>query len=177
VPKRKTPRRRHQVDWKKARGLYEVGGKSFSEISRTLGCARNTVSARAKREGWIDHAEVEQAASDERRQKIIRDFVERDGAAILDNLERKHRATTLILDFFLDKAEKLAEGEKVGGALVDPIVSAGQMALGLRRLQIVDDLLADLKDGSWRADAGTSGAGSDPHETALQEALRAIAKG
>lgn len=172
MAKKKKASQRGTIDWKKARRLYEVNGLSFTEIGRIHGCNRNTVSRRAKAEGWVDRAEIEREASGERREKLAREFIERDGKAIVQNLSRKHQATTLLLDFFLDIAQKLQKGEIVG--IENPVVTAGQAALGLRRLQIVDDLLAGLKDGSWRSDAGIGRAGADPHEETLQSALEAL---
>jgi hypothetical protein len=183
---KKPPRGRRSIDWKKGRRLRERDGKSFSEISRVLGCHRETVSAHAKREGWIDPTEIQQETGSQRREKIFREFIERDAEAIHRNLAKKHELASILLDQALLHAKRLQGGIEIelekqgkdGGTITlleDPIASLRKLGLLGQNVEVIDRNLADLSDDGWRSKSAGGGADTETREDRVQAALDELA--
>jgi len=170
-------RKRARVDWNEARRLYEFEQKSFAELSELFGCKPHTVSAHAKREGWINGRAIGAESAAERREKIWRDFIDRDAEAVRANLAQKHRLTSRVMGL----AEKHIERLELGHALIigtgtnvveeDPLLSLRRVSLVLQNVEVIDRSLAGLKGDGWRSDAGDGGADTEAHEERVRRAL------
>ena len=179
--RKKSRGKRGRVDWRKARRLYEINGKSFTEIGETLGCRRETVARHAKSQAWINSAEIARESRAERSDEVFRRFIERDVDAITENLAQKHRVAKLILNGIEAHAERLEKGtlelvvRRDGKVLVDedPIMAFRRLALALGSVEVVDRSLAGLKrdDAGWRPDIDGSAPDRSPHEEAVRRAL------
>ncbi len=187
MAKAKKPPRRGRIDWKKARKLRERDGKSFTEIGETLGCKRQTVSAHAKREGWVSGTEIARATAAPRREKIFRDFIERDAETIHQNLAKKHELASILLDQALFHAKRIQDGitlamEKRGPddepvlVLEDPITSLRKLGLLGQNIEVIDRNLAGLKDDGWRSDPGRSGSDTETRSERISGALDEVEK-
>lgn len=193
-------KRPKRPNWKRARKLYELEGKSFSAIGDLLGVRRETVSRHAKNEGWVSHADVARKTRGLREEELARKFIERDADAIADNLSEKHRAGRRLLRIahrLIDDIEKPVAGElaeKTRTALealglgVDATAAMVRRALGIvtplelgRLARAVSDIeafdsrLAGLSDDGWRSvgSAGDEDSGAD--SPAVQAALEELA--
>ena len=169
APKKKTSQRRK--DWKKARELYELEGKTFSEIAESLPCDPHTVSRHAKREGWVSHQRVLSESAPTRLEKMIEGFVEQESVAIRENLRLKHALNRRILLLAQRHVERLEEGkeftiklgERRDGTPIlleeDPVLSLRRLALVAQSVEMMDRSIGNLKDGAWRT------AQTDPDES------------
>ena len=154
--------RKGGLDWNRARRMYELEGETFLEIAQAIGCHRDTVSAHAKAECWIDPAQIQREGSTERRERVLREFVERDREAILANLAEKHALNSDLLGLARVQIERLKTGRELyvqtgsnkdGDPIYvaeDPIKAIRNLALTVKTIGDADAELAALKDSTWR---------------------------
>lgn len=160
-------------DWELGRRLYEEQGKDFTQIGEAIGASRNTVSARAKTEGWIQHSRVVRESSGARQENILRSFIERDSEAIRRSLEQKHEINQILLRATKAHAKRLEGGttlmikagtDKNGEPFYveeDPILAIRRCALTVQSIEAVDRSIAGLKDETWRGGAQPGAPGTE----------------
>lgn len=130
--------------WPEARRMHELEGISFTEIARIKGCSVQAVSARAKREDWIDRREIIR----ETRLQAARLFAMRDVNAVLENLTEKHAISRDLLALVRKQAEELATGKiNVRAAL-----AVRHLSVALKNIEHLDANIAGLTDGKWRTE-------------------------
>lgn len=172
--------RPRRVDWKRARRLHEQDGKNFSEISDIVGCDRNTVARHAKREGWINGADLLRESSTERRENLLRSFIEQGAEAIRANLTRKHSLNERILmqagkelaRLEAGKHLEIGEGERIVSE--DPLLALRRIALTVQTVEAVDRSIADLKGHDWRSGSDGGASDSDPDADAVVAVLAEV---
>lgn len=154
--------RRERVDWLEARRMVEVDGASFTAVSEALGPKRQTVSARAAREGWII-GEKRTEIGRETAAAVLREYVEQNTQAVLDNLAVKHglnRRLLRLVDGHVERLEQdrmlmIKSGVDRHGEPIyveeNPVKSIRDLAATVKTVEDVDVSL--LRDAAWRPSA------------------------
>lgn len=175
------------VDWVEARRLYEQDGRTFTAIAKLAGCKRQTVAARAKREGWIERTLAVRAGA----AAALRSYIERQRDEVLENLSTKHGLNRRLLALVETHIARLeadrllyvesgtdGEGRPIYVA-ENPIKSIRDLSATVKTIEDVDAGL--LRDGAWHESGAVPTDGVTPPGTNFRDALRppqpALARG
>jgi hypothetical protein len=174
-----------KVDWPKAQELFEVGGKSLTEIASIFGCQRDTISRRAKKEAWTDRAEIVRETAAERHDLIAREFVERNAQAILADHEDQFKVVRKLRKLVDKHADRLladrlwimeGKGEDAPAVTEDPAATLDKLTRAAERCEKIGRSLAGLNDAGWRSGTESSDGDSGAREARIRGALDELGK-
>lgn len=172
-----------KVDWKKAQRLYERDGKTFSEIAAHFGCKPHTVGIHARNEGWVNRRQIAKETAAERRELISRQFVERQAAAILQDMEEQHLLVRKLRTLTDRHADRLLEDRlwqmQRGEVVVDedPASTLDKLTRAAERCEKINRSLAGLNDAGWRSSGERGEADTGPHAARVRQALAELETG
>ena len=181
-PKGKSPKKgkpQPRYDWTEIRTAREVGGKSFRDLAKKFGPHPDTISARAKREKWLDPVKVQAKSSAEAAEIIGADFIEFEAPAIRASLNKKRTLADRLLTLASGHVDRLEKGERLiittGNVTTteDPIQSLRRLGMVLSSVEVVDKSLIGLANG-FRSTPLDSDESPESSEGAILDAMEAL---
>jgi hypothetical protein len=156
-----------RITWAEARRRHEEEGANFAELGALLGVSKQRVSFRAKTEEWFDRS----AAIAASQRKALRQFVERDTTAILENLALKHELNRDLLELAKRHVDKMKADAPPN---MKAIFALRHLAVTVRTIEHVDAVMAGLRDDGWRARGEKSAAEGVLDPAQIRARLKAI---
>jgi len=163
-----------RYDWGPIRTAREVGGKDYTALAAEYGPNRNTIAARAKREGWLDPAEIQRKASADVARKGYARLIAQEAQAVFANRKKHAQISDEILEWVKKRVREIANGDP--SPLLDVDLVMRRLSLILSTLEGADSRLAGLDKASndWRSDAGGGGEDTRASSDRVLEALRRL---
>jgi len=120
--------------WAEIRSRYEVNGEGCYKLAKAFGLNPKTVTAHAKREGWLPRGALGAEAG---RLAVVK-FIQRQSEAVAQGLARHMEFADNILEVSLREARKLKERQDQGIGIdfqdLKRLADTGAVAVQLQRL-------------------------------------------